>query len=457
MNQVPKQRLLQHVAGTLLIEARAAFLNGAGLGSGDDRTTTVHKTFRDGQRSVPYVSAQAWRRWLRNTLVEETGWPASEIRAIAWNPRGNTSKVAGYVDPVDYAEDDLFGYMRAAEGQGKRVSEADAVVVDDDDDTADDVTADPDAGKISAVMRASPLATSVLASIRSDGWQGRDDGFVHVQSHDPDALELAEWLRAVETADVPSGKHDVPKKTREDLKKRIKGKSAEDALKIVRTFVKEHQISERSPMPNPQSTLPYSTRFFNSHLEGIFCLDYARVGVFWNLGDRKELDPHRVDAWMKEGRVEVAEERGPFGKIYRLADRSVAAERSRRLIEALAVLRGGAKQAAFATDVAPKALILGGLSCGNPIFNRLFTDREDGPRLNTERLKEVVADYADRLATPVFVGMREGYLENQEEVRRLSPGDIDVSTRERRRELARASFVVCTPLQAAAWMAECLR
>ncbi len=456
MNQMSEQRSLQHVAGTLLIEARAAFLNGAGLGSGEDRTTTLHKTFREGQRSVPYVSAQAWRRWLRSTLIEETGWPSSEIRAIAWNPRGNTSKVAGYVDPVDFAEDDLFGYMRAAEGQGKRVSEADAVVVGDDD-ADDDETADFDAGKISAVMRASPLATSVLASIRSDGWQGRDDGFVHVQSHDPDALELAEWMRAIETADVPNGRQDAFKKKREGLKKQIKGKQTEDALKIVRAFVTEHQIPGRSPMPNPQSPLPYSTRFFNSHLEGIFCLDYARVGVFWNLGDRKELDPPRVNAWMKEGKIEVAEDRGPLGKIYRVKDRSVAAERSRRLIQALAVLRGGAKQAAFGTDVAPKALILAGLSCGNPIFNRLFTDHGEGPRLNTRRLTEIVADYANRIATPVFVGIREGYLDNQDEVRQLPSTDQDVSTSELRAELARASFVVCTPLQAAAWMAEWLR
>jgi CRISPR-associated protein Cst2 len=115
------------------------------------------------------------------------------------------------------------------------------------------------------------------------------------------------------------------------------------------------------------------------------------------------------------------------------------------------------KQAAFATDVAPKALILAGLSCGNPIFNRLFTDSEDGPRLNTRRLKEVVADYANRIATPVFVGIREGYLVNQDEVRQLSPEGLDVSTGDDRAKLARASFVVCTPLQAAAWLTEWLR
>jgi CRISPR-associated protein Cst2 len=77
---------LTHVAGTFLIQADGAFLNGAGLGEGEDRNVTIPKTFRDGQRGeVPYVSAQAWKRWLRTTTIQEAGWPASEPQAIGWN------------------------------------------------------------------------------------------------------------------------------------------------------------------------------------------------------------------------------------------------------------------------------------------------------------------------------------------------------------------------------------
>ena len=79
-------------------------------------------------------------------------------------------------------------------------------------------------------------------------------------------------------------------------------------------------------------------------------------------------------------------------------------------LESLAVLRGGAKQAAFATDVAPKLIILAGLSCGNLIFNDLFEDTRDGPKLKLNTLKEVISDYAERIMTPVFIGVRTGYL-----------------------------------------------
>lgn len=86
---------LSHVAGTFLIHADGAFLNGAGLDrTREDRNTTIPKSFRDGVGSrVPYVSAQAWRRWLRNTLIGETGWPASELRAIDLSEKGTTNKI----------------------------------------------------------------------------------------------------------------------------------------------------------------------------------------------------------------------------------------------------------------------------------------------------------------------------------------------------------------------------
>ncbi len=69
----------------------------------------------------------------------------------------------------------------------------------------------------------------------------------------------------------------------------------------------------------------------------------------------------------------------------------------------------------------------------------------------------VHSDPAILAGTPVFVGIREGYLENQDEVRQLSPTGLDVSTSEVRAKIVRASFVVCTPLQAAVWLTEWLR
>src|SRR5208283_2868069 len=110
---------LTHIAGTFLIEAPASFLNGAGLAKVENQNVTVPKTFKDGPNRVPYVSSQAWKRWLRNTLIEETGWPASELTvADLSDVKQTTNKIKGALNPVEYPEDDIFGYMFAKRGQG---------------------------------------------------------------------------------------------------------------------------------------------------------------------------------------------------------------------------------------------------------------------------------------------------------------------------------------------------
>jgi CRISPR-associated protein Cst2 len=352
---------LTHVAGTFLIQADASFLNGAGLGEGEDRNVTIPKTLRDGKHLVPYVSSQAWKRWLRSTLIAETGWPASELRSIQESEKGSTAKIAGELDPIEYAEDDLFGYMRAQEGQGRKKKTEDA----EDDSEAP-------GGRTKALMRASPFSASLLVSTRKTGWQGRDEGFVHLKEGTP---------------------------------------------------------------------LPYTTEFYTTHLQGVFCLAYYRVGLYWNVGDRIELREDLAKEYLKSKRIRES------NGTYEITDaQQIRKLRCGELLKALAVLRGGAKQAAFGTDVAPKFLIAAGLSCGNPIFNHLFDDDpEKGLRLRTEALREVLGDFADRIVTPVAIGLRKSYLANEDEVRALA-GSHDFKR-------GRVEVTVDTPRAAAEAMA----
>ena len=85
---------IRNITGNVLCDATATFLNGAGLAAGEDQNTVIPKTFKEtvnGRREeVPYVSAQAWRRWLRNTANEENGWQPSELHAIDTNAKGST-------------------------------------------------------------------------------------------------------------------------------------------------------------------------------------------------------------------------------------------------------------------------------------------------------------------------------------------------------------------------------
>lgn len=116
------------------------------------------------------------------------------------------------------------------------------------------------------------------------------------------------------------------------------------------------------------------------------------------------------------------------------------------MLKALAVLRGGAKQAQFGTDVAPKVLILAGLTCGNPIFNHLFKDEQEGPSLKVETFREVIKDYADRVVTPVLVGVRSGYLKNENEVKALNETEVSIGAGENEKKV---EILAMTPIEAA--------
>jgi len=44
--------------------------------------------------------------------------------------------------------------------------------------------------------------------------------------------------------------------------------------------------------------------------------------------------------------------------------------------------------------------------------------------LNIELLKQLANDYKDKLATPVYVGIRQGYLQNEEEIFSVGNGFV---------------------------------
>jgi CRISPR-associated protein Cst2 len=332
-----KMAELRNITGALLIDATAAFLNGAGLGTGEDKNKVIPKTFREkinGRiEEVPYVSAQSWRRWLRNTANEENKWSPSELRGIKESEKGSTSKIATELNPIDFPEDDLFGYMKAG---------------------GNEVTEDGKKVKAESVQRTSPFKSSILKGIKNMRVMNNDEAFVH--------------------------------------------------------------LKEGSP-------LPYSTRFYSSHLEGFFNLEYYRLGIYDNLGSHQELSREFIEKY-KENLIET---NLPSGKHKRYTLKN--AEKNRKinaagLLKGLAFLRGGAKQAAFGSDVSPKVLIIAGMETANPVFNNIFIGTGEKPALNINTIKQLESDYKDKLATPIYIGIRTGYLENEEEVKSLGNGFV---------------------------------
>ncbi|MCU0326819.1 MAG: type I-B CRISPR-associated protein Cas7/Cst2/DevR [Spirosomaceae bacterium] len=314
---------LNNITGALLIDATAAFLNGAGLGVGEDKNKVIPKTFKEKvngrNEEVPYVSAQSWRRWIRNTTNEENNWQPSELKGIKESEKGSTTKIATELNPVDFPEDDLFGYMKS----GSKDEES--------------------------IQRTSPFKTSILKGIKNMRVLSTDEAFVHLKEGTP---------------------------------------------------------------------LPYSTRFYSTHLEGFFNLEYYRLGVFDNLGSHQELSKELVEK--HSDKFDVTDLNNSKFKRYSLKNaENIRKSHASGLLKGLAFLRGGAKQSAFGSDVSPKVLILAGMESANPVFNNLFVGTGEKPILNIDAIKQIADDYKDKLATPIYIGIRTGYLQNEDEVKAL--------------------------------------
>ncbi len=94
--------------GFVLLDVDVVALNNAGKNttSNFDNAVATKTIYKNG-KSYVYVSGQAWRFWWREALQKNLGWKLSPIT--------RESKIAyTNANPIQYPDDDVFGYMRAA-------------------------------------------------------------------------------------------------------------------------------------------------------------------------------------------------------------------------------------------------------------------------------------------------------------------------------------------------------
>ena len=96
---------------TYLSKVSFASLNGADKEV--DNINPIKKVTLANGEELPYVSSQALRRALRDRLAE-MGWDMSPINEASVKKGAAKTSLA----PSKYIDDDLFGYMDAAKGEG---------------------------------------------------------------------------------------------------------------------------------------------------------------------------------------------------------------------------------------------------------------------------------------------------------------------------------------------------
>ncbi|MEI7556903.1 type I-B CRISPR-associated protein Cas7/Cst2/DevR [Candidatus Chlorohelix sp.] len=159
---------MSFLTGVIFLNAPAAALNnsGADTSSGNDNAIAV-KAIQTKEGKFPYVSAQAFRAWLRSTLEQQKpyGWQTSPI--------DREGKIA-YTDgnPLDYWDDDLFGYMRA-QGKSKEAKASREALVSKLTKTETTIT------------RVSPLRVSTFMSIAPNPGLTQDFGVMARQEGNP--------------------------------------------------------------------------------------------------------------------------------------------------------------------------------------------------------------------------------------------------------------------------------
>ena len=93
---------ITHICGSFIVQANGAFLNGAGNIKAGLGEISVPKTYILRGFEYPYISAQCWRRWWRESFTEDY------------------MKIESYMNETKYSKvpflngvDDLFGYFES--------------------------------------------------------------------------------------------------------------------------------------------------------------------------------------------------------------------------------------------------------------------------------------------------------------------------------------------------------
>lgn len=310
--------------GYMLLDVDVVALNNAGkaTSSNFDNAVETKSITKNGKKYV-YVSGQAWRNWWRNSLQKDLNWALSPIT--------RDSKIAyTNADPIKYADDDVFGYMRAAK---------ETVKDDKGKEKKVDVT----------VTRISPLKNSAIVSVAA--------------------------VRPVE--------------------------------------------NWSSMARQEGDSVPYGKEEYSAIMKGMFSLDLNMVGTFSNynktgfLNLSEKLKGEAIEA----GADLVDDSFVPNQQLVRL-DKNTRVQRAVDVIRVLKTITGGAMQTCNLGDVTPKFIILATTNTGNHPFSHVAKATgayDENAVLNIEGLEEVLTDYKDTFVGKVFIGIRNGFMDDEKE------------------------------------------
>jgi CRISPR-associated protein Cst2 len=205
-------------------------------------------------------------------------------------------------------------------------------------------------------------------------------------------------------------------------KKKTLTRSAPLKSSILISVISQKPIEDFGVMSRQEGdSVPFEHELYSTVLKGIFTLDVDMVGRFFAIEKTGFLNL-KGDELAKENNAERVELMGT--SVYSVNDD----ERKKRItetIDALKYICGGAMQANHLTDVTPKLIIISMMNCGNNIFMNLVNEKNGSVEFSFDGLKQVIMDYNDDFVSDVYIGRREGFMDNLAEGFSSVEKDID--------------------------------
>lgn len=166
--------------------------------------------------------------------------------------------------------------------------------------------------------------------------------------------------------------------------------------------------------------VPYEKQEYSAIMKGMFSLDLSMVGTFSNY-DRtgfKNLSITLLEEAIKDGAEQIDDPyvfdgKGNPKKMIRL-EKDIRIKRANDTIQALKTISGGAMQTNNMGDVTPKFIILATTTTGNHPFSHIVGSkgqRDEEVIFNFEGLVEVLKDYKETYEGNVFIGRRNGFMD----------------------------------------------
>ncbi len=382
------------VQSAILIDVDGASLNNWGKDNtnsqGTDNATAIKKVFKNG-RMYAVVAGQAWRYWWRESLGLN-GWNLSPIT--------RDDKVA-YTDvnPLDYADDDVFGYMRALNEKIKDlVEDIEKELREDKKEEIENIKKEKN--KVKKEQLNKELYESIHKSVLSN------EVIVSIAKEKNIDIEIVSTLLF----------KNLPKKsTKQDDYKIDMSVTRVSPLKnsILSSVTPIKLINEFSTMARQEGdAVPYEKQSYSTVLKGMFSLDLDQVGTFTkvNRSGFKNVTDITYDKVLENG-SEVDDLINPNIKRARL-DNKIRLERAKDTILALKTIAGGAKRTTNYVSVKPDFIILAVLKGGNNIFDNIAVEEDGRATLSIKALKEAIEDNKEYLRSDVYIGKASGFMDD---------------------------------------------